>query len=90
MLPGQLDLFAGTTAPSTSMVGLVVRLPRECRCGSAEFRIGSSRSIHHAALLCGRCGNHMGWLPGESFSFINGIIDQFGRPKSPIIIRGAR
>ncbi len=90
MIPDQLDFFAGTTAPSTSMVGLLIRLPRECRCGSVEFTIGSSKNFHHAGLFCADCGAHGGWMSGESFSFINGIIDQFGKPTAPIIVRGAR
>jgi hypothetical protein len=91
MLPGQLDLFSGTTAPSTSIVGLTISSTRTCRyCGSDLAVIGSSRNIHAAELLCAACGQHMGWLPGESFSFIAATIDSFGRPESPIIVRASR
>ena len=86
MLPNQLDMFA--TAPSTSLAGLQVLVSRRCiTCGSNAAVLGSSRAMHHAAVLCDRCHRHRGWLGAESAQFINSIIDAFGRPTAPIIIR---
>jgi hypothetical protein len=91
MTPQQIDLFADITAVSTSHIGLTVILPRECRyCHSTEFTIGSSKNFHCAVLACAACGQHGGWLSVETFSFIDGIIDRYGRPTSPIVVRASR
>jgi uncharacterized membrane protein len=89
MLPGQLSLFE-VTSPSTSVVGLSVLLQSVCRtCGSNAATIGSSKGPHHAALICGACGSHMGWMSGASFKFISEIVDRIGRPQSAIIVRNS-
>jgi hypothetical protein len=85
--PVQLSMF-GATMPSSSPVGLVVVPPKPCRdCGSDTVIIGSSAGPHHARLNCCGCGCHRGWLSGETFRFISGVIDNFGRPTEPIEIR---
>jgi hypothetical protein len=89
MLPGQLDFFA--TAPSTTLVGLEVFTNTDCTgCGCNGAVLGSSAGPHCAAIHCVRCGRHRGWLPREAATFINGIIDHFGRPNSPVILRTGR
>jgi hypothetical protein len=86
MLPRQFDMFA--TAPSTSLVGLQILMSGRCQfCGSNAGVLGSSRAMHYAAVICTRCNRHRGWLSRESASFINSIIDQFGRPTAPIVVR---
>jgi hypothetical protein len=90
MLPGQLDLFVSSsavTASSTTIIGLMVELPRSCRCGSCISTIGSSKGPHYAELSCAACDGHTGWLPRQAIPLINGIIDAFGRPTQPIILR---
>jgi hypothetical protein len=82
----QLD-FTDTIAPGTSAIGLLVSLSRECCCGSAQASIGSSPGFCGAVLICTNCNCHTGWLPGGSFAFIAGVIDPFGRPSEPIVIR---
>jgi hypothetical protein len=86
--PEQLDLF-GITPPSTSIVGLIVTMAeRPCRhCGSNAFILGSSCGPHHGRLGCAGCDRHSGWISGETRRFIDSIIDHFGRPDEPIIVR---
>jgi hypothetical protein len=86
MLPGQLDFFA--TAPSTSLVGLRVLHWGECRnCGSNHGTLGSSSGPHCASVICTNCGCHLAWLARESADFIKSVIDNFGRPTAPIVVR---
>jgi hypothetical protein len=85
--PVQLAMFE-TTAPSSSPVGLSVILPRQCgNCGSDNAIIGSSRGPHHASVLCACCGGHRGWLSGTTYRFLSDVIENFGRPTEPILIR---
>ena len=85
--PVQLSMFTATT-PSSSPVGLSVVLPKPCRsCGADTAVIGSSAGPHHASLACSRCGVHRGWLSGTTFRFLSDVIDGFGRPTEPIVIR---
>jgi hypothetical protein len=84
----QLDMF-GAVAPSTSIIGLTAILPKPCHwCGANSVMIGSSRAMHHARLDCSECGRHRGWASGEAVLFLQGIIDHFGRPDQPVIVRG--
>ena len=88
ILPGQLSFFEETTAPSTSVVGLRVVFQGECRkCEGRETVIGSSKGPHHAVLNCSACGEFRGWMYGESHQFISTIIDHWGRPSAPIVVR---
>jgi hypothetical protein len=80
------ELF-GTAEPSTSAIGLLVSLPRPCRCGSAKATIGSSAGFHGAALICTKCNCRRGRLPDRSLAFVAKVTDLFGRPLDPIIIR---
>jgi hypothetical protein len=83
----QLTLFESTT-PSSSPIGLSVIVPKPCgNCGSDSAIIGSSRGPHHASLLCECCGGHRGWLSGITFHFLSDVIENFGRPTEPILIR---
>ena len=85
--PVQLSMF-GATTPSSSPVGLEVILPKPCRsCGPAITTVGSSKGPHHASVACSCCGIHRGWLSGETFQFLCDIIDNFGRPTEPVVIR---
>jgi hypothetical protein len=85
-MSAQIEMFTAT-APSTSLIGLMVILPRQCRaCGGVIAIIGSSKGPHQAALHC-VCGNHVGWMGKESFNFVCTIIDHFGRPEAAITVR---
>jgi hypothetical protein len=84
----QLSMFQNVTTPSSSPVGLGVILPKQCTdCGSDSAIIGSSRGPHHAALLCECCGSHRGWLRGTTYKILCDVIENFGRPTEPILIR---
>src|SRR5690349_5096828 len=88
---GQLNLFGSSVAtiPTTSILGLLVTLPssRACTaCGSINATVGSSGGPHYARYRCA-CGAFAGWMRGETYTFIRAIVDEFGRPDEPIIIR---
>jgi hypothetical protein len=88
----QLDMFGGTSvAPSTSLVGLIVeQAERPCpNCRATTVQLGSSRGPHHAALNCCCCNCHRGWASGATVTFLNGVIDVFGRPSEPIVVSRA-
>jgi hypothetical protein len=83
----QLSIFE-STLPSSSPIGLTVIMAKPCRnCGSDSAIIGSSRGPHHASALCECCGGHRGWLSGTTFKFLSDVIENFGRPTEPILIR---
>lgn len=85
--PAQLAMFE-TTAPSSLPIGLTVILPKLCgNCGSDSAAVGSSRGPHHASLLCECCDRHRGWLSGSTYKFLSDVIENFGRPTEPILIR---
>ncbi len=84
----QLALFA-STIPSTSPIGLTVIMPDCPACGAVESIIGAGKGPHCGSLHCAVCGKHRGWIRPHLFFFIETIIDNFGRPVDPIVIRGA-
>jgi hypothetical protein len=89
MLPGQLSLFESTTAPSTSVRGLLVNLPGTCLCGERTSVIGSSSGPHYARVTCAACDRFRCWMSAETFAFVTTIIDKFGRPVEPIFVRNS-
>jgi hypothetical protein len=81
------DLFAAT-APSTSLIGLAVLMPSDCpACGARAAVLGSSRAMHHAAIRCAECDRHRGWVSAAFAAFVGAIVDEFGRPTEPIVLR---
>jgi hypothetical protein len=82
----QTDMF-GATSPSSSPVGLIVKIPfRPCRaCGSARATVESSRAMHPAELRC-ECGTHNGWLSKSTYAYLTSVIVNFGRPTEPVVI----
>jgi hypothetical protein len=54
---------------------------------SINATIGSSGGPHFARYTCANCGGFAGWVRGESYSFVCDVIDHFGRPTDPVIIR---
>jgi hypothetical protein len=86
-LPGQLNLFEPATVASTSVRGLLVNLPGTCLCGEAKAVIGSSSGPHYARVTCAACDRFRCWMSAESFAFVSNIIDEFGRPVEPIVVR---
>jgi hypothetical protein len=42
---------------------------------------------HGAALRCANCGRHRGWLPKQATEFLKAIVNRFGNPADPIVLR---
>jgi len=82
-----IDLFGEIT-----LDGIVVELDRGCAwCGHAALVIvGPGSGPHAAALACPHCHRTGGWLPKEAAAFITEVIETFGRPVEPVIIREGR
>jgi len=78
-----------SSAPSSTspIIGLRVRLPQACRCGSSIAVIGSSSGPHEHRLECAQCGTWCRWLSTRQTAFITKIATTFGRPTTPIVIR---
>jgi hypothetical protein len=86
-----MQLELETTALSTSLRGLAVVTSGECRkCRSTLATLGSTSGPHQAAIICAGCGRYRGWLPAIASDFLNGILDEFGRPTDPIRLRWGR
>jgi hypothetical protein len=87
----QLNLFATartSDAPmSASSVGLEVKLPTKCKCGAPSAAICSGTETHPGELRCPKCGKHRGWMSHETFGFLSSVIDRFGSPTEPVIVR---
>jgi len=86
----QLDFFSSpSSAPSSALspiVGLKVRMPQRCRCGSHIATIGSSSGPHEHRLDCARCGTWCRWLGARDAAFITKIASTFGCPTTPIVV----
>jgi hypothetical protein len=93
----QLDFFDFSMQPKSSapssnspIIGLKVRMPRSCRCGSHIALIGSSSGPHEHSLGCAQCGTWCRWLGHAEAHFICSISEKFGAPTTPIVLRPAR
>ena len=77
-----------TSAPSDNpLIGLVVDLQQQCKCGAYVVVVGAGKGPHLASLRCEACDEHRGWLSQQTHSFISETIKQFGRPTEPIKVR---
>ena len=76
---GQLSLFPEATAPSSSLVGLRIPWPSPCRCGGTAVTLGSSKTIHEAAIRCSECGTHRGWLSKQEVNALRAKIVRLGK-----------
>jgi hypothetical protein len=79
-----LDLVAPHPDP---LHNLLVRLSDRCRCGQETARIGEGAGPHCASLRCYDCGHHRGRLSHEAGNFVLNIIEKFGAPTEPIVLR---
>ena len=70
-------------------LGMKVRLPRACTCGSFIGVIGSSGGPHANRITCASCNTFRAWLGHREADFLTAISEKFGCPSSPIILRGA-
>ena len=92
------DLFRATALSSTEtfaplgkivnpLIGIDVKLPDTCKhCGSDLAVIGAAPVPHRASLHCKECRTFRGWVSDSSFKFVRKVIEQFGKPKEPILI----
>jgi len=84
----QADLFRDKT---TSLTGKRVKLDRpidrERPCCNNICVIGAAIGPHAGELLCAGCGKHRGWISKATGGWIESVIDRFGAPTSPIVIR---
>jgi len=85
----QADMLDASPAASDNiLVGVSVTMPAACpRCRGTSATVGAGRGPHAASIMCA-CSRHLGWMSRESFDFITETVRQFGRPTSPIQIRG--
>jgi hypothetical protein len=87
----QLDLFRQPVTPlppRDRTHGLVVRPPQPCRNGCDLAVFGEGKGPHAASLICAECGAHRGWVSHATHKFLTEIVNRFGRPTEPIVIRG--
>jgi len=42
---------------------------------------------HAAGIVCADCGRHCGWLSRATVSKLHEIIERFGMPSEPLIVR---
>jgi hypothetical protein len=70
------------------VLGLLVRLPHPCGCGSTLFEIAAGRGGHAAGLMC-KCGRYRGSISSESYKFLSAVVRLFGCPTAPIEIRAS-
>jgi hypothetical protein len=82
----QPDFFRHNKSPQ---FGLQVRMQhlKPC-CGQADITvIGHGCGPHYAELHCANCGRHRGWMSKSTASWIETIIQKFGAPTEPIVVR---
>jgi len=83
--------FADTLESATTanpLIGLVVTLPDTCStCGHLVAIVGPGKPPHFASLLCRSCEMHRGWVSHANCTFLNEIVNKFGKPNEPIVLR---
>jgi hypothetical protein len=88
----QLDLFRQVVPlpPHDRSHGLAMQMPSVCQCGTALAVIGPGKGPHAAALHCAECDVHRGWVPHATHRFLIELINRFGQPAEPIVVRQGR
>jgi hypothetical protein len=85
----QLDLFIAE--PETPLVGLRVKLDRSADrdrpCCRNLCTLTPRKGSHAAGLLCVDRGQHRGWLSNTTAHWIENVIERFGAPTTPIVVR---
>jgi hypothetical protein len=68
---------------------LQVRIERQKACCSQAdiATIGRGAGPHFAELTCASCGRHRGWLSKSTAQWIENVINKFGAPDTPIVLR---
>jgi hypothetical protein len=85
----QLDLFrqAVPLPPHDPSHGLSVQMLSACHCGATLAATGPGGGPHAASLHCEGCGVHRGWVSHATHRFLIELINKFGKPTEPIILR---
>jgi hypothetical protein len=56
-------------------------------CGSTVAVINQADGPHFGKLTCDSCGVHRGWLSKSTADWITAVINKFGAPTTPIVLR---
>jgi hypothetical protein len=86
----QFEIFPSSTS---MLYGVEVKIEsttaRPCcsRSGIAVLGYSAGNGMHAASITCSNCGQHRGWLSRETARQVEEVIQRFGRPSEPIIIR---
>ncbi len=89
-MTAQLDLFKPKPEAETSspLIGLTVNVEHfQDRCCENVARIVEGKGPHFGELRCAKCGKHRGWLSREIANFILTVINKWGAPSTPIVLR---
>jgi len=88
-MPTEFKTFAIDS--SSPLVGAVVFLDRTIDrrrpCCANTGVIIPGTEPHAAGIVCADCGRHRGWLPRTTVSKLREIIERFGMPSEPLIVR---
>ena len=64
----------------SALLGLQVRLPDNCRCGSDLATVGDSDGKFAATLACPQCGSSRAAISEFTLSFIQSLAARYGAP----------
>ena len=85
---GPVAALDGIPHPDNPTLRLTVVMFGACpKCRNRLAVIGSGKQPNTASLTCTRCRHARGWLAKQEIDFINKIINTFGRPVAPIVLR---
>jgi hypothetical protein len=81
-IPIQQKLF-DVDPPSSNdpIVGLKVRLPNYCSCGSRIAMIYPGTPTHRAAMRCLECDRFRAWMSKKTGDFVESVAAKFGGPE---------
>jgi hypothetical protein len=80
-----IKAIADTVSTPGPLIGLRVILPNTCACGAThEATIGLGAELH-----CVACSTSRQWLGPRARAFLTEIVNRFGSPVEPIVIRRA-
>ena len=71
----------------TPLLGLRVKFDGYGGCCGNIATVSRTVGPHYAELHCAACGSHRGWLSKFTASWITTVINKFGAPDAPIVIR---
>jgi hypothetical protein len=85
----QFDMFAATAA--SPIFGLTVELEHfRTRCHDDIACIAEGKGPHLGELKCAACGRHRGWISKSTGKWIESVVERFGRPTQPLVLRVGR